>query len=344
MAARKARKDALDLYRGLVGSFQRKQFKPLYLLYGSETFLPGRVQHFLIQHALEDHERDFNLDLVYGAESDANSVLALCQLVPMMAERRVVIVRGVEQLRDSRRLAHYAKNPNPGAVVLLWCNGKPRFNSDPYRTLRKKAVCAHFEPLKAHRVPVFVNRMARQSGCRLGEGVAEALIDSVGTSLATLVNELNKLQTYVGDRESITREDVVQASGQTRDINVFELQDALAARKREESLRICDQLLVSASNAQSESIAIVYALTTYFLRLWKLHGAAGPGKSSRVLAKEIGAPFWLIEKQLRALRYWPGQELIRVLGLLLSAETELKGGSQRSPRIIMTLMLNNIFI
>ena len=343
-AARQRRKDALDAYENILRSFTKRAFKPLYLLYGTDSFLPARLQHYLIRYALEEHERDFNLDLVYGSEADVDVVLAMCQQVPMMADRRVVIVRQLEKLKNNRRFALYAKRPNPQAVVLLCCDGKPRFNADPYRTLKAKAQCASFEPLSRYRVPAFVERLARQSGCRLEAGVAQTLIDYTGTSLAQLSNELNKLQTYVGDREVITRDDIVQASGQTREINFFELQDALAFRKYEESHRICDQLLLSASNARAECMRIVYTLTSYFIRLWRLHGYATSGKSPKELASELGAPPFVIQKQRKALRHWPQPDLTRALNALLSAETELKGGSQRSPRLIMTLLLNSVLI
>ena len=344
MAARKSSKDALDLYQDLMRSFERNRFKPLYLIYGTESFLPGRIQRHLIRYALQEHERDFNLDVVYGGDTDADSVLAMCQLVPMMAKRRVVIVRQFEKLRNNRRFAAYAKKPNPQAVVLLRCSGKPRFNADPYRTLRHNATCAQFEPLNRRRLPGFVSRMARQSGCQLADGAAQTLVDFAGSSLSDLANELAKLQTYVGDRQVITREDIVQASGQTREINIFELQDALAYRRYADSHRICEQLLLSASNMRAECMRIVYTLSTYFVRLWKLHGFTGARKSSNALAKELGAPKFIIDMQLRALRHWPPAELTRVLNALLSAEAELKGGSQRSPRLIMTLLLNSVLI
>ena len=343
MAARKSTKDALDLFQDLVRSFTRHEFKPLYLIYGTESFLPGRIQRYLIRSALQEHERDFNLDLVHGEDTDADSVLATCQLVPMMAQRRVVIVRQFEKLSNNRRFAAYAKKPNPQAVVLLLCNGKPRFNTDPYRTLRHSAACAHFEPLKRHRFPVFVNKMARQAGCELADGAAQTLVEFVGNSMSDLANEFAKLQAYVGDRLVITRDDIVQASGQTREINIFELQDALAYRRYEDAHRICEQLLLAASNARGECMRIVYTLSTYFVRLWKLHGYAG-ARNSYALAKELGTPKFIIDKQLRALRHWQPAELTRVLNALLSAEAELKGGSQRSPRLIMTLMLNAVLI
>ena len=344
MAARKKAKDSLDVYQDLMRSFKQQAFKPLYLTYGTESYLPGRLQKHLIDLALDEHERDFNLDVVYGSDTDADAVLTICQLVPMMAERRVVIIRQFEKLTNSRRFAAYSKQPNPQTVLFLQYTGKPRFNTDPYRTIKKNAVSASFEPLKGRRVPAFVSKMATQKGCTLADGAAQTLVDTAGTSLATLANELDKLQTFVGERKLITHNDVVQASGQTSEINIFELQDSVGRLNRVTAHRICERLLLSASNARSECLRIVYSLSSYFLRFWRLHGYARERTPLSTIAKEIGTHPFIVTKQQNLLHKWPQGEVTRVLNALLSAETELKGGSQRSPRLIMTLLLNSVFI
>ena len=353
----KGRKDALGRYEDLLRSFRKKVFQPLYFVYGTrdglEDYLTGRLQQYLIQYALEEHERDFNLDIVYGLDSNADAVLAMCQMVPLMADRRVVIVRGFEQLKDNRLFTTYAKRPNPSAIVFLVCNGRPRLNGNPYAALKKHAQSAEFGPFRSyhsHKVSGFVSRLAKQAGCRFEEGAAQVLVDFVGVSLGKVANEFEKLRTYVGERDVITRNDIIQASGQTHEINIFELQDAVARRDHKESYRISDQLLLAASNSQGEGVRIVYILTAYFTKLWQLHGYIGKGErnSTYQLAQEINAhsktktsPFQ-INKQLKVLPAWPVTKLERAFSALLSADAELKGQSTRNPRLIMTLLINRL--
>ena len=76
-------------YIELSTAFKSGNFEPLYLLYGEEKWFIDRLQKLLLAHALEPHERDFNLDILYGNETDARSALGACQAFPMMAQRRV---------------------------------------------------------------------------------------------------------------------------------------------------------------------------------------------------------------------------------------------------------------
>ena len=68
-------------YSQLDTSFRRRDFAPLYFLYGGEGYLIDLLQETLLQHALEPGERDFNLDIIYGAEVEAQQALASLQRV-----------------------------------------------------------------------------------------------------------------------------------------------------------------------------------------------------------------------------------------------------------------------
>ena len=85
-------------YDDLAVAFSHKNFSPFYLLYGAEQFFVDRLQKSLLENALESHERDFNQDIVYGAEADAKAVLSICLSYPLTASRRVVVIRDFNQL------------------------------------------------------------------------------------------------------------------------------------------------------------------------------------------------------------------------------------------------------
>ena len=155
-------------YEQLDTAFRHGNFKPLYFFYGEERFLSDMLQQTLLDHALAPHERDFNLDIVYGAERQAQAVLALCASYPVMAARRVVIVRDFEKLRDNKLFKAYAEQPNPSAIVLLLCNSRPNLNTQPYRNLKQKAVWAEFKPLYANQVPSWIQKHVRGLGYQMG--------------------------------------------------------------------------------------------------------------------------------------------------------------------------------
>lgn len=329
-------------YEALDTAFRHHQFKPLYFLYGEERYLLDALQARLIEEALAPHERDFNLDLVYGAEADAASVLALCASYPVMATRRVVVVRDFDKLKDNQQFKAYAERPNETAVVLLICHGKPNLSAHPYRALKAKAAWGHFKPLYERQMPGWIEGHVRSLGHRIDGRAAQMLAELVGTNLQAAAAEVEKLITYAGGRERITPDDVLAAVGQTGDANVFELQRAIGAGRYPEAMHITERLLRQASNPRSEGLMIVSVLTGYFLRLWKLTLCQNRRIPEKEMAARIGVSPYFVREYVVSLRRFGPAAIERAFATLLAADYELKGGGSRNERLVLALMLRRL--
>ena len=325
----------------LATAFRHGRFAPLYFFYGEEGFLIDELQALAIQHAIEPATRDFNLDVVFGPEAHAPAVLAQCAQFPMMAARRLVVVRGFEKLDGNALFKDYAERPNPSATVVLICTGKPNLSAHPYRALKQHAVWAEFPAYKDRQIPGFVEARFKKARVEAESGAAAMLAELAGTDLRTVSNEVDKLVTFVGDRKRVTRDDVVQAAGHSRDENPFELQNALAAGDVPRALAIADALLTRASNGRGEAIKLVALLAAYVLKLWRLSGCLNQNTPEAQLAGQIGVPPFVVPEYVRAARRFGYVGLRRALDLL-AADMELKGGSRRDERLILLLALRRV--
>lgn len=324
-------------------AFRARHFKPLYLLYGDESFLIDEAQRLLVEHALAPHERDFNLDVVYGAEAEGTEVIARCSAYPMMAERRVVLVRDFEKLRGNALFQSYAERPNPTAVVLLACREKPKnLNAHPYRALKQHAAWGEFKALKPREVTGWLTRRVKAMGKTLDGEAAALLADLIGTDLQTAASEADKLAAHVGTRTHIGRDDVIAAAGQSREFNVFELQKAVGDGRFTDALTISDRLLQQASNAQGEALRIVALLSTYVSKLHRLHPHLAARRRDDALAAEIGVPPFFVKEYIAAAARIGASGLDDALGALLAADYELKGGTNHDPRLVLLLLLRRI--
>lgn len=339
MASRKA------TYEDLSAAFEHGNFEPIYLVYGEERYFIDSLQALLIENALEESEKDFNLDIIYGAEAEVQDVLSICAGYPLMAQRRVVVVRDFDKLKDNRRFAAYAQQPNSTAVVFLVCGGKPKLSAHPYLAISKHGISAEFKALYPNQMPSWIKREARNRGFSIESKAIQMLIEFVGCNLQTAITELEKLITYAGGREKLTADDVVQASGQTREFNVFELQRAIGEMRHNDAIRVTERLLQQASNRRQASSRIVGVLTSYFIKLWKLIGIQKSEKrriSEKEMSSSIGVSPFFLKEYLVCLRRFDEKALCRAFSALLAADYELKGGSSRSEILILNLMLRRM--
>jgi len=311
-------------------------------MYGEERYFIDSLQELLLSKALAPHEKDFNLDVLYGSEVDAQAALSACRAFPMMATRRVVVIRDFDKMKDNGVFKLLSDQHNPACVVFLVCSGKPNLSRHPYRALKEGGVAMEFKALYPNQLAPWIEQLAKEKGFAIEPKAVHMLSDYVGPSLSAVSAELGKLSAFVGEREVLRAEDVVQASGQTREFNVFELQRVVGEKRLDEAMRITERLLQQSSSSSAEANRIVSVLTSFFIKLWQLTGLQGQRVPENKMASAIGVSPYFLKEYLASLRRYDKRALDNALSSLLAADYELKGGSQRSNRLILDLLFRRI--
>src|SRR5690349_3078854 len=108
--------------RDLSGELARGEIDPVYCLYGRERFLLGRALDAIRAAVLEPATRDFNYDLLDAPKAGVAGIVAAARTLPMMGRRRLVVVRGIDELREGaglEELTAYVAAPAPETVLVL---------------------------------------------------------------------------------------------------------------------------------------------------------------------------------------------------------------------------------
>ena len=108
-------------YDDILRDLKAQKVSPVYYLMGEEDFFIDKLSDAIVEAALTEDEKDFNLDIVYGAEVDIEKVIELAHAYPMMAERRVVLVREAQAIRSLDGLEAYLNHLTP-TTVLVFCH------------------------------------------------------------------------------------------------------------------------------------------------------------------------------------------------------------------------------
>lgn len=332
--------DSLDLFTRLETSVANGVFKPVYFIYGKEKYLVDQSQRLIIDRALAEHERDFNLSVVYGSDVSAQAVLATCASYPSMAQRRVVIVRDFEEISGGELFIPYVKNPNPQTVLVLVSGAG--IKSNPNAAISRAAETLLFDPVSARRIPGWIKKTVENAGCKINGEAATVLHMVAGSDLYTLSNEIDKLISFVAERRVVEPSDVHHVTGNSSEFNIFELQKRVIARDFEGAERILDRMLQVSSNTAGTSIMTVTILASYFTKLMKLSGCQGDGLQQAEIAKKIGAPVYYVKEYQSALRSVGGRGIERANQALLASDYELKGGSARGEWLILTMLLRRL--
>ncbi len=326
-------------------SLAREEIAPVYLVYGEESFLLEESVRAIVNGALEEGTRAFNLDTLYGGSTSVQEVIAHASAFPMMGSRRVTVVRQFERLFPMRQeererrvqlLLPYLEHPLDSTALVL-VTEKADFRANPFRFLKQHAALVECRPLWDNQVPGWIADRIRKRGGTASPEAVQLLHEYAGSSLGVLDNELEKLFTYLGGRREITSEDVAAVAGASRGYTIFQLQDAIGRKDVGRALRILEAMLLE---GQSEQMMITM-LTRFNNQLWKLTELRSRGASDAEIIAELGIPGRFVgEYRIYGANFTLAQVEANFRALL-EADTALKTSSP-DPRAVMDLLLYSL--
>ena len=91
---------------------KKGSFSPIYILMGDEAYFIDKIADYIADNALAPEERDFNQEVVFGADVTAAQIVDMAKAYPMMAPRRVVIVKEAQGLKNLDAIEKYLVNPS----------------------------------------------------------------------------------------------------------------------------------------------------------------------------------------------------------------------------------------
>ncbi len=312
-----------DDFRKLRRELAGHTFKQVYFLHGEEAFFIDRIAEEIERFGLQEHERDFNLTVVYGKDTTPEALVDACLRFPMMAERQVVVLREAQTWRIDAfdKLEAYFNKPTPTTVLVICHKHKKADGRKNWlKNLAKKQVVFTSEKLKDENLPEWIQLYVSSHKRRIGPVESKLLADHLGSDLGKLTNEVEKLCLVTEQGGTITSDLIQRNVGISKEYNIFELQKAMGTGDHLRAQRIAHFL---ASDKNSPLVFTVGLLSSYFAKVSVVH--ANPGKPQAELASVLKVPPFFVRDYAQAARYYPPAKLAQVHHLLREADLRSKG-------------------
>ncbi len=302
-------------------SLKAGQIKPVYLFYGEESFLIEESLKQIRAAALAEGIEDFNYDLFYGNELDAFQVKDAVETLPMMSPRRMVVLRELQDLKESHRSALESLILDPiESTVFVMTASKIDKRQRFFKSILKSGVVVEFKRLYSEQVAGWIRQLAQREGLQIEAGAVDLLQQLVGGNLSELQWEVKKLAQFVGEGKQGRVEDVLEVVSRVRMESVFELTAAIGAQDQVRALMCLVQLLEYGQNEVG-----VLSLITRHLRILKAikqglrEGLSGPKLSARA-----GVPPYFIRSYVDQAKQWSEKKLETGFKALLDTDRALK--------------------
>ncbi|MCW5833155.1 MAG: DNA polymerase III subunit delta [Labilithrix sp.] len=328
---------------------------PVWLLAGEERLLRDQALAAITKAAIGGGLAELNLDKFTAGETPIDKVVAATRTVPMMAKRRVVLVRGLERWDASSadasasgdddgkalppldRLAEYAKEPVDTTCLVLVAqklDGRRKLV-----TLAKKAgFLVDCATVDGRRLPGWIKQRAEAKGHAIDPETCELIAEIGGPDLSYLDDVLERLSLYVGLGAPITEDAVSICVTRVKLADTWKLVDAASTKDLGKVLA----LFADVYDPRDRGLPLVGAIAWSLRQLLKLESALRDGASVDEAARRAGIyPAFKARDHARKLKAFRPRELERWLVVVQETDVALKS-SRRAPDAILEEMFTRL--
>jgi DNA polymerase-3 subunit delta len=307
----------------LLASISRGEIEPIYCLHGPERYLVDRCVVAVRRQVIGDSavSAGLNYEMFDLKETPLSDVLAAARTLPMFAKRRLIIARGLDQVKADalEPLPAYAADPNPTTCLVLLAekiDGRLR----AFLALKKAGFLHEFARMKDRDLGPFIAREAKSHGAAMDSDAAEALASAAGPDLGRLMQALDQLEIYAGKGGRITRADVEALIPDSRERSVFELTKAIGTGDASRALHLVGNML----EHREPPLRVLAMLLRQLRQTWRAKEMAAAGAPRPEIAAAVGLPPFFLDDVLIPARRMSVASLRRNFDRLYHADRAFK--------------------
>ncbi len=320
-------------YKKLFDTIRRGDIRRFYFLYGPEEYLKKEIITELIKSVIPEANRAFNLDIFHGDDFDRNAFDDRMSSFPLFAENRLVILRRFDDLATANKdsvLSRVEKIPE--SLVFVAESVDEKLGNARAKALKKAAEaqgtafqCKH---LSEDETLERVRGRFKREGLDIEQDALELLVDSVGTQLSDLINEVEKIALNIGKSGVVTRDVVHDVVGRYRTENLFAILDLLGGSAGAGDFTRKLNRLIDGGEEPVFILAMLLRRVILLLQIkWLLEERGSASNSSQELAERMHMSTFYANLLKRQSSRFEKAELENLLDNLRWADLALKTSS-----------------
>ncbi len=312
----------------LTKEIQSGKILPVYVLYGEEDYLLDKIVHLIDTEGvvLQKSERDFNRQVLFGPETQASAVLNSCQSFPVMATRRLVILKEAHRMnkKEYDRLIPYLQRPVPSTVlVIVHKDKKAPFGKAGMEAATKHGRVLESKKLYERDVVAWTQSVLAASGIQYDQQLPSLLVTNLGTNLGLIENELEKMLLYLKatGQQQLSTDFMYSMINVDKEFNAFELVSALAQHQSYKAHMIIDRL--TQNTKINPPILTINAMYRLFHSVALVHRFQL--KDPNAIRTQLKANYYQALDYQAGSRHYNLARTYRNIGLIQEADLLLKG-------------------
>lgn len=307
-----------------------------YLFEGEEEYTKESALRALRSSVLKNDLTGLNATVL--TDPDADALIACAETLPMMADRRFVLVKESSLLQGAKsqdgeektasksgsgdRITDYVADL-PGTVcIVFYIKGKANATRKLYKQIARLGGLVSFEPLDQTMMIKWIAKELKGYGKQIDRRTAEQLMFAVGQDMHRLANELAKLAAYAGDHEAVTMEDIDAICTKSTEYRVFDLSDAMVKGNAAAASRLMADML----REGEQRLMLLSLLQRQYRQLLFMRILSGDRLTPEAMSKQLSLSPFVVRKLQPLAQNYSTDELQWAMNMLTDTEFFVKSG------------------
>lgn len=320
--------------RAFILDLRKKPLAPLYVFYGEESYRRETAISFVKKRLVPDGGALWDL-IELGEKTTADTVAEAVSTPPVLAEKKLVIVRGFDPVKNDISPVLDALNDACCTIfVMESADWKPDRRLKSYKAVAKAGVFAEFGLASGEELAGFVARCFSDRGHTISREDIEYFCFLCSPRMGELLLEIDKISAYAS-AERIRREEIDAVATRAVEARVFEMCDALTGGNYARALDMLSDL----ETAGEAAIAVMAVIARQFRQLYAARMAYDRRLPEREVMEILSLRFSSIVRRISAsAARMPLARLRRVLMLCMETDQALKS-SRAAPYETLRLFI-----
>jgi len=320
----------------LISNLDNEEIKPVYFFFGEDHFTINNTIKLLQNKVDPLISSDFDREIINAEKKgDINEIIDLAYTYPFGSQKKLLIIKNFENLNNKKQLANYIKDTSESSVLIIANYGEiSSTNSEPYKSLKAKNYIFQARELKGKDLQKWVASRAGKLGLKINSETLQILIEIVGEDKSLLEMQLQKIKTFLKERDEITHTELKNLSSATREYSIFDLLNSLGKGNAADSYKVIDNLIDNGKDL----VFIINMLTKYFVVIAQSRELQQRNLSDYDAATAIGISKYYYQNCKNAQFFYDDSKLRRACKALYNIDLAVKTTSAEQKTLAIMLV------
>lgn len=311
---------------------KERNFKPVYLIFGEETFLRNSYKNRLREAIVGDDT--MNLSVFEGKGLDVDELIRLADTMPFFAERRLILVEDSGFFKSAPdALVQYLPSM-PDTTCLVFAETEVDKRSRLYKKVRELGYAAEMARQDAASLARWAGGILAKEGKKITARTMEHLLEMTGDDMENIRMELDKLVSYTLNRDVITDADVEAICTVRVTSRIFEMIAAISSRQTKKAMDLYEDLLT----LKEPPMRILFLIARQFNQILQVKELMNQGMDRSAIASRLKMQPFVVGKVMPQARQFSREQICSYVELCVDAEEGVKSGKLQD-RLAVELLI-----